>query len=67
MRNISLTFAALAIVLAGSLTSVANAASVERQFSDQRADRESFQMTYPQLQAQSNATVDRATAPERVN
>jgi hypothetical protein len=67
MRNISFTLAALAIVLAGSLTSVAHATSLERQSADQRADLESFQTTYPQLQAQSNATVDSATAPESLN
>jgi len=44
MRNISLGLAALAIVLAGSLTSVAYA-STESLHAAQRADRENGQVT----------------------
>jgi hypothetical protein len=67
LRNISLSLAALALVLAGSLTSVAHATFIERQFVDQRADRESTQTTYAHVQAKSTATVDGATAWESFN
>jgi hypothetical protein len=56
MRTISLSLAALALVLAGSLTSVAFAANLERAHREQRADQYAGQTTTPSL-ATSNATV----------
>jgi hypothetical protein len=38
MRNISLSLAALALVLAGSLTAVAQTTSLERQYREERSD-----------------------------
>jgi hypothetical protein len=58
MRNISLSFAALALVLAGSLTSVAYAANLERDHREQRADVYAGQT----ISAQVQATLDAKTA-----
>jgi len=60
MRNISLSLAALALVLGGSLASVANAN--ERQFADWRADRATAQTSYIQSQAKSETVVSDASA-----
>jgi hypothetical protein len=62
MRNISLSFAALALVLAGSLASVAHAANLERDHREQRADQYAGQPVPTQLQALSDAKTADATA-----
>jgi hypothetical protein len=54
MRNISLSLAALTLVLAGSLTSVAFA-DTERQHALQRADRENGGESTTTLQSQTKS------------
>jgi hypothetical protein len=69
MRNISLSIAALALVLAGSLGPVANAASLERDHREQRADLYAAQTTSTQAQASNPAAyatnLERQTSEER--
>ncbi len=60
MRYTSLSLAALALVLGGSLASAANAN--ERQFADWRADRATAQTSYIQSQAKSETVVSDASA-----
>jgi len=62
MRNISPTFAALALMLAGSLTAVAEAANLERDHRQQRADQYVAQTIAPASTAQPEATVADASA-----
>jgi hypothetical protein len=62
MRNISVSFAALALVLAGSLTSVADAANLERDHHEQRADLYAGKTVPAQAQATTNAKTADAAA-----
>lgn len=62
MRNISLSLAALALVLAGSLTSVAHAANLERDYREQRADLYAGKTVPTPVQARNDAKVADASA-----
>jgi hypothetical protein len=62
MRNISLSLAALALVLAGSLTSVAHAANLERDHREQRADLYAGKTVPTQMQATGDAKTADASA-----
>ncbi len=65
MRNISLSLAALALVLSGSLGPVANAANLERQHREERADLYAAQTNSTPVQASTQAAA--ATNLERQN
>jgi len=62
MRKTSPTLAALALMLAGSLTAVAEAANLERDHRQQRADQYVAQTIAPASLAQRDATVADALA-----
>jgi hypothetical protein len=54
MRKSSLSLAALALVLAGSLATVAQAANLERDHREQRSDTYAGQNAPAQAQAENN-------------
>jgi len=62
MRNISLSLAALALMLGGSLTSVAHAANLERDHHEQRADLYAGKTVPAQAQAKIDAKTADASA-----
>lgn len=62
MRNFSLSLAALALALTGSLTSVAHAANSERDHHEQRADLYAGKTVPAQAQAKSDAKTADAAA-----
>jgi hypothetical protein len=67
MRNISLSLAALALVLAGSLGPVANAANLERDHREQRSDLYAGETTSGLYSAQASAPAAYADNLERQN